>query len=226
MVSISIPSFHVVPSFKSFFKKKVIPNIIVSTSGSISGSLVVPDLVDNFLVVHNSATSSRISVVASVRVPSPDNSSAASTFSEPQVSGLVSFASLSVEVFKDMATAFACPTVAGFSYLRLFREGSWPDVAFILRGSPTVFDVVSLAIQNRDSVDSVRWVKHDVRNSTRLVEIKDDAFPDKPFSSDWNTPVDEALLAAFDREAQLFMRVTDLLFAFSTTDSLFPYKFI
>jgi hypothetical protein len=58
--------------------------------------------------------------------------------------------------YNTMLYTLATPETPGFKWLHFFQPEYWPQISNILKKGPTVFEVVSLAVQNSDKLANIK----------------------------------------------------------------------
>ena len=132
-----------------------------------------------------------------------------------------------------MIFTLARPSVPGFSYLHLFKEEYWSQIANFLKSSPTVFAVVSFAIDNIQSFNENN-IKPDVRDPTQMIYIEVGEISEKPRRNmaSWDGDEDESLeefqerLRLYEAEKVKWKSVNEFLIAIWREDYMHNYKFV
>ncbi|RHZ77971.1 hypothetical protein Glove_168g195 [Diversispora epigaea] len=94
-----------------------------------------------------------------------------------------------------MIFSIASPVNAGFSYLLLFKEEYYSDIAQLLKEGPTVYNVVDFVIQNDHSCLIKEKIKPTINHETNSVLIEnvgnEPSSPIKRGSSGWDDEPEE-----------------------------------
>jgi hypothetical protein len=81
------------------------------------------------------------------------------------------FKILNKKKFNTMIYTLATPETPGFTWLHFFQPEYWPQMANILKEGPTVYEVVSLAVQNLDMLADIK-VKSTRTDDPQIFEIE------------------------------------------------------
>jgi hypothetical protein len=143
------------------------------------------------------------------------------------------FKTFNKKIFEKMIFTFANTNAPGFSYLHLFEGEHHRGIAELLKDGPTVFDVISFAMQNDQSYLVRSKVRATLHDETRSILIEGGEVPAKPMKATaWDeTEEDETeedyreRVRQYEIEKQKWFGYKEILFFLGRNEMYHEYRF-